>query len=237
MLASAVIIVDDGPDLRIVTQSDHAHFAAELLSLWRAQGLPEHPRRADLLLAVREHDNGWREADAAPRVDPSTGRPFDFRTYPEQDRLEIWRRGIARYAQSRPYVALLIAEHADALHRPASARWRELLAELRPEREVWRRLTGLDRRALEGDYRLLQLADRLSLTVCGRCTEAVEGGDLRGRLDADTLRLEPFPLAAATSFEIACRWIPGRRYRSDREAGAALAAARWRTIRLRVAAP
>ena len=75
ILIHVVIVVDKGDLLRVITQPDHARFAAELLSLWRADGLPEHPRREQLLFAVREHDNGWREADAAPWVDPATQKP------------------------------------------------------------------------------------------------------------------------------------------------------------------
>ena len=36
-----MIVVDEGEELRIVTQPDHARFAAELLSLWRSDGLPD----------------------------------------------------------------------------------------------------------------------------------------------------------------------------------------------------
>ena len=64
-----MIVVRRGASLVLVTQSDHAHFAAELLSLWRLDGFPDHPRRDDILFAVREHDNGWREEDAVPRLD------------------------------------------------------------------------------------------------------------------------------------------------------------------------
>ena len=70
-----MIVVPEGATLLLVTQPDHAHLSGELLSLWRAGGLPENPRRADLLFAAREHDNGWREADAAPRWDAARGRP------------------------------------------------------------------------------------------------------------------------------------------------------------------
>ena len=64
--------------LLVVSQNDHAHFAAELLALWRADGLPDHPRRRRLLFAAREHDNGWRETDSAPFCDREKGRPHDF---------------------------------------------------------------------------------------------------------------------------------------------------------------
>ncbi|MEZ5314259.1 MAG: DUF3891 family protein [Thermoanaerobaculia bacterium] len=97
--------------LRIVTQADHARFAAELLGLFRSDALRLHPRRALLLRAVAEHDNGWWEFDAAPSPG-ADGMPPDFRSVGEADRREIWRRGVARHAASEPAVAALVATHA-----------------------------------------------------------------------------------------------------------------------------
>ena len=53
-----MIVFREGDRLRLVTQPDHAAFAADLLSLFRLPDLVDHPRRADLLRAVRLHDNG-----------------------------------------------------------------------------------------------------------------------------------------------------------------------------------
>src|SRR6185436_12277599 len=110
-----MIVVDTGETFRLVTQPDHARFAADLLSLWPE--LAGHPRRDDLLFATREHDNGWREADAAPRWDAGQGRPHDFLSLPEPERALLWRRGIGRFRASRPGAALLVAHHAAVLHR------------------------------------------------------------------------------------------------------------------------
>jgi hypothetical protein len=50
----------------------------------------------------------------------------------------------------------------------------------------------------------------------------------------DTIGLDPFPLAGATTFWVACRRIPARAYRGDADLGGELAAARWeeRTVRI-----
>ena len=70
----------------ICTQPDHAALAQHIMQHWRADGLPESPRRAAILLAVNEHDNGWREVDAAPIVDPATGGIRDFINAPDEVR-------------------------------------------------------------------------------------------------------------------------------------------------------
>jgi hypothetical protein len=229
-----VIVVDEGEELRIVTQPDHARFAAELLSLWRSDGLPDHPRRNQLLFAVREHDNGWREADAAPRIDPTTQRLCDFTDFPETDRLEVWMRGILRFAKSQPYVALLVAEHAESLHHHPRPGWQELLGQIATLRQEWLDRAGLDHAQVRADYRYLNLADALSLAYCTSRREPLERHSLTALVEGETLRLEPFPLAGATTFQIPARRIANRPYATDSRAASALARARWGRFAARV---
>lgn len=229
----------------MITQADHAHLAGELLSLWRADGLPDHPRRSDLVFAAREHDNGWRESDSAPRVDPATGCPQDFLTLPDGPRIEAWRRGVERYAlpePSRPYAALLICRHAEALHagRRGEPRWDEELFE--PLDELVGELleeTGVAPEALAADYGFVALTDRISLAACREEPEPFEGVGPRGRFGghfADgTLFLTPFPLAGATTFRVRCREIPDRSYGDSVDLVGELATARWGEVRVRVA--
>jgi hypothetical protein len=222
--------------LRVVTQNDHAHFAAELLSLWRQDGLPTHPRRDELLRATREHDNGWREADSAPRVDRDNGRPHDFITTPRDVRAEIWRRGTRRHQEDAPYVALLVTLHALYLHRDRAHDpvYGALLAELTELRDELLDATGVGLEAAAGDYAFLDLADLLSLVVCTGSLEPFERRGVRGHFDGTALQLDPFPLAGGTSFRIACRTIPDRRYTGDGDLAIELARARWQETTVRV---
>jgi hypothetical protein len=234
-----MIVVPEGATLRLVTQPDHAHLAGELLSLWRAGGLPDHPRRADLLFAAREHDNGWREADAAPRWDAARGLPHDFLTLSRAERIEVWERGPCRFAAERPYAALLIARHALNLFRDRRGEedWDGLLDFLEDFAAGLLAETGATPEELEADYPLIDLADLVSLTACaGRSGPAerhgtrIEPGPASGEL-----RLEPFPLAGATTFRVPCRRIPRRGYRGDADLGGELATARWEEMSVRIA--
>lgn len=233
-----MIVVDLGPELRLVTQPDHAHLAGEILSLWRSDGLPAHPRREEILFAGREHDNGWREADAAPRWNAAACRPRDFLTTTVADRIEIWERGTARFAASHPYAALLVVRHAQALHkdRAGDPAWMPFLDYLD---ELARGLldeTGAAPAEVDADYRFLDLADLISLSALNRAPERFDRHGLSGRRDAaDTVLLSPFPLAGATAFEVPCRRIPSRPYAGDADLGGELAAARWESVRVRLA--
>lgn len=222
--------------LLLVTQPDHARFSAELLSLWREDGLPRHPRRQELLFAVREHDNGWRETDSAPHCDTGRGRPHDFLSLPREERIELWQRGTARFAGEHPYAALLITRHAIQLHRERRGEeWQpfhDYLAELY---SGLFEATGAAEEEVEADYRWLDLTDLISLAVCNRWSGPFERYGFRGQLRDETLHLDPFPLAGATAFRIPCRRIPDRPYRGDADLGGELAAARWEELAVRLA--
>lgn len=230
--------------LRLVTQNDHAHLSAAILRLWRHDGLPANPRRRIILRAAREHDNGWRESDAAPRVDPASGRPRDFRSMTDDDRRTIWARGVDRHRADEPEVTALVLAHARRLHRdredndawrPLMDRWRALDDELASRRAED---PSNDPEAFAADYRLVDLADTLSLALADRWREDF---DFRGvrcaprpAADADTLAIAPFPLAGATTFDLPCRLIPDRRYASDTDLALTLAEARWVEHRVRL---
>ena len=151
-------------------------------------------------------------------------------------RREIWLRAVARFAEDRPYVALLTAEHALALHDDRRGRedWVETLAELDTRRAELLARVGLDEDVLRSDYRWLFLADAVSLALCGALAR-VDQGLWRGTVTAKALELEPFPLAGATTFQVPCRSIPDRRYRGEADLAADLAAAVWTDLPVRLA--
>jgi hypothetical protein len=244
-----MIVVSEPGGLVCITQPDHAYFSGQLAALWRADALPDHPHRDEIVFAAREHDNGWRETDAAPRVDREPGRPHDFLTLPWEARREVWRRGVARFAAERPRSALLIAEHAAWLHRERRGEPEvdALLAELDELRgELWE-AADTDAEQIAADYRFVYFTDFVSLAASSRWSDPVDrsyrDAALRVRWSGDgegggggsgTIRLDPFPLAGATTFRIPCRRIPERRYSGDADLAVELASARWEEQTVRV---
>lgn len=231
-----MLIVDGNEVLEVITQADHARFSAELLALWRDPGLQAHPRRATLLEAVRRHDDGWWESDSAPILLRSSGWPADFRTVPSGERLEIWRRGVARAGEAHPHVSLLVLEHALRINAESldAATWADTA-------EVWRQRradllvdTELDEPSLAADYAWLALADQLSLTALLGWQEEVRAEGVRGRAFGGDLVLEPFPLAGSTTFQVPIRRLQRREWAGSGALAADLAAARWQRRAVRV---
>ena len=105
-----MIVRPESGSLLFITQPDHAVLAADLAD--RFDGLDAHPRRDEIRLAVREHDNGWRELDDEIVFDAVNGRALDFITAPESLKQSVWPLGIDRLAAESAYAAALVAAHA-----------------------------------------------------------------------------------------------------------------------------
>jgi len=234
---------------RLVTQSDHARLAAELLRLFRLPELVGHPRRELLLRAVAEHDNGWWEADAAPRLDAKRASALDFRDFAADLRQEIWHRGVERYAAESPYLAALLATHCLRLLRPweADPPWESFRAQILERRQELLAAAGESLATLELDNPWLAVADRLSLAVCTgdaawvdlapwRLEVAVRKGGTADppENEAIAVALQPFPFAGVTAFELSCRFLAPGPFDSAASLAVALAASRWRRIRVRI---
>ena len=169
-----MIIRHHGTTPLLITQPDHARLAVSIMERWRDGGLPESPRRAEILLAIKEHDNGWQEVDAAPIVDPGSGDILDFMHLPDDDRRGVWPRGVQRLA-STPYAAALVAQHAVHIYRRYrdDASWTPFFAEM----EGWRdhflqQVPNVGMDELLSDYSFVRVGDLASLTYCNGWSEA-----------------------------------------------------------------
>ena len=227
-----MIVTETQDGYEVVTQIDHAGFSAQLAGLWRTDGLPAHPRREELLFAIREHDNGWAEIDSAPRAEPTSGRPVDFLSLPDDERLDVWERGVERHAEEHPWAAALIGRHAVAIHADRTAEpWRALEERILERRAGLLERAGGDEAELEEDYRWVDLFDALSLVVCNRWSREVDGRsrgvEVAAHFDGERLRLDPLPLAGSTTFSLPVRYVPKRPYASDGDLAVELASAIW----------
>jgi hypothetical protein len=190
-----VIIQPADDHLLLVTQPDHAALAGTIMAHWCADGLPESPRRDEILLATRAHDDGWYGPDDKPIVDPETGRVLDFVRAPADLRQALWSRGVARLSAT-PYAAALVAEHALQVYHSSRdvAGWTEFFAQMRALRDD--RLSesaGADAADLSHDYAFLRMGDLLSLMFCGRWLQPQDQDGYALQLQGDRLVVAPDP--------------------------------------------
>lgn len=224
-----MIIRRDRKDLLFITQTDHAALAADIVSGWCAEGFPSNPRRQVILLATREHDNGWHEEDAMTHVD-AAGEPVDFVAAPLPVKHRIWPRAAARLATTDPYAAALVAHHAVALHgqqRPDPA-WRGFVDRMtRIEADLLAQCQGDGlEQTLREDYRFVQAGDQLSLVFCNAWTTPFPRSGGRTILKGTTLEITPDPFdGAQIPLHVRARRIPARTFASAGDLRAALDAA------------
>ena len=108
----------------LVSQPDHAELAGFLAANWGndefacpgqfASANDPEQLRAETVLAIAEHDNGWWEWEATPELSEVDGLPLDLTDVlkNQQDAMNRWRLGIPRFSRDHPYVSLLISFHA-----------------------------------------------------------------------------------------------------------------------------
>jgi hypothetical protein len=212
--------------LLLITQPDHAALAAEIMAEWDADGLLSHPRRELVLLATREHDNGWHELDARPLVDES-GQIRDFLHMPPEAHTDVWPRGVHRLA-TEPYAAALVAQHALHLFRErrGASEFEAFFREMERARDRHLNETPFDLSDLARDYFIVRIGDLLSLTFCNAWTEPQREGRYTAYVEGTHLRIDPDPFGGRhVRIAIPARRIENRRFADRDEAEEAFATA------------
>jgi hypothetical protein len=226
------VIVRSGPDtIQLITQPDHAHLARRIME--HCVPLAARPRRDWILHAIAEHDNGWAEEDAAPTVDPRTGKVVDFTSAPLSVRQGVWPRAIERLAAD-PWAAALVAQHAITVYDRfrSDADWTSFFAAMEAARDAMLRASGLPFDDLAADYAFVRLADLISLTFCVGWTDAQHFSDWTVAASGTRVVIAPDPFGGVTIPIAIDTWaIRGQLFRSDGELRAAFMGARVTTLR------
>ena len=146
-----MIVRPAGDRILLITQPDHAHLARRVME--RCVPLASRPRRDAILHAIAEHDNGWAEEDASPRVDYATGHVIDFVAAPAEVRQRVWPRAIARLAPDS-WAAALVAQHAITVFDRfrSDGEWTTFFTEMEDLRGAMLRASGPPLDELLGDY-------------------------------------------------------------------------------------
>lgn len=211
--------------LRLIRQHDHALAAGRMALAWREPG-NGHPLSLALVLATALHDAPWRGADRRPRLGPHGGLPYDFATYPQEEKYAFIARGLDELAGLHPSVGVLVSLHHESFLPPGALSGFRQREEVR--REALRRMPALGPSGggdEERDLARLQLFDNLSLFLCltapGTSEATVPGwlekdslfripGHGAGTLhrswrSPEELALDPFPFGGSVLLEIPYR--------------------------------
>ena len=225
-----MIVRQTSDTFQLITQPDHAALAAAIME--HSVALAAHPRRASVLLAVAEHDNGWSEPDAAPLIDPATGVPLDFISAPNVVRQGVWPRGVARLA-GNPWAAALVAQHAIVIFNRyrSDPAWTQFFVEMETMRRELVQASELLLPELLADYWFLGLGDLISLTFCNGWTDVQEFDRWSVRLTGSQVSVWPTLFeGAAIPIAIQVREVRRRVFRSDAELRDELATAPFASI-------
>lgn len=210
----------DDEGLLIVMQEDHGHHTGELAAALQDAPVP----KAAFVAAARTHDNGWRESDAAPMLDPKTGLPHTYRSVPDREYLDVWARGIDRAAALDARVGLLVSLHgARFFGRRKSEAARAFAEARRREQETLLAALGhvADTDLLPRDVALasewLYALDAMSLFFCGEWKDRLDveaGGRTYGlrQLDAERMSVAPFPFDGPRRFRVPARRLAAGRF-------------------------
>lgn len=219
-----MIVAQTQGGLRLITQPAHAALSGRIMTRW--QPLQDAERRASILVAIEEHDNGWRVLDDEPSVDPTTGRIYDFINAPAASRQGVWPRGIANLAHD-PWAAALVAQHALTVYDRyrKDAAWDRFFAGIEQTRNELLARTPLTLEQLVEDYAFVRIGDLISLIFCTGWDEESFGA-WTFRRTGDRVSVSPSPFGGAElPIAIVAREIPDRAYASDSDLRATLRAA------------
>ena len=200
--------------VHLITQPDHAALSRRIMTHWRE--LDSHPRRESILLAIGEHDNGWRELDATPSLDPASGRVHDFMTAPASLRQGVWPRGVDRLSHD-PWAAALVAQHALTVYDRyrSDPEWLEFFKTMTTMRDDLLGRTNRSLQDLERDYSFVRIGDLISLVFCNPWQEETYR-EWTFRFDRDLVTIVPDPFEGReVPFDINAIELPDRPFASD----------------------
>jgi hypothetical protein len=116
-----MIVQEQGDQLILIRQTDHAVLSGFFAREW-GNNLFQRPEPFEsILFAASEHDNGWRDWELQPQIDPKTRLPYSFMSIPTDTHIELYQRGIERVVKSDRYAGLLVSMHASGLYDRARA--------------------------------------------------------------------------------------------------------------------
>ena len=111
-----MIVRPDRGRLLLVRQTDHMALTGRLAEAWGNDRSARPEPFGPLIVAAAEHDAGWADWEAAPRVDPATWRPYQFTDLPVEEHLAFYQYGVNAVAAKDVHAGLLVNLHCQGLY-------------------------------------------------------------------------------------------------------------------------
>jgi Protein of unknown function (DUF3891) len=116
-----MILHEQDNEIQIIRQTDHALLSGFFAREWGNDQFTKPQPFESFRLAAAEHDNGWREWEVLPEVDPATFLPYSFMSIPTQQHILLYQQGLDRILKVDHYAALLVSMHCAGLYDRARA--------------------------------------------------------------------------------------------------------------------
>jgi len=257
-----MLLREDDRGVLAIGQPSHAWISGQLARAWGNERFGTVDPFEEVCLAAEQHDVGWSTLDLEPIYNSETGLPRSFIEVALETHLGIWREGPRSLLSQSRYAAMLASMHGRRLYERRdlrgmpSAQADSIRRFLSGQEAFETELKGLLRadpasapwaseELIERNSMLIWTWDYLSLALChgwpsasaknaptadGSVDLKLSQGDQPG-----TVQLGPWPFAA-DSVTVRCegRRLEGR-FESEKQMRAALAAASWETLRVRLA--
>lgn len=161
----------------LFNQHDHAKLAAEIMEYWGNDEFSRFTPESEVMFAIEQHDNGWKEWDSSPRVNPGNSYPMNFMEMNIEDQHRIWSTCFTRYCDTHPYASALIALHfrkfscKSVTKDPHNGKAEEMIRTINRFVKDTLGLEDIDNveelpEEVKTNLRFLQIGDIISLTLC-----------------------------------------------------------------------
>ncbi|NIP31500.1 MAG: DUF3891 family protein [Candidatus Dadabacteria bacterium] len=95
----------------LINQYDHSVLAYDIMKNWGNDQFADIIPQNEVLLAIKEHDCGWKKWDSRAWLNISNRFPKNFMEMYTNDQYKIWSESFEMHSGKNPYASALIALH------------------------------------------------------------------------------------------------------------------------------
>ncbi|MFJ7729885.1 DUF3891 family protein [Neobacillus sp. NPDC097160] len=156
----------------MIKQHDHAKISGIISQQWKNDYFFGIDWKDEVVVAIREHDRGWIEADSDPLWNTGQDKPYSFTDYPIESKLAFYTKGIDEVEIKSKYASLLCSLHyISFLQNDGHFAAKQFVADERNRlRRLFKELGIQGNKKMEtlvmDHLKILKFCDNLSLYIC-----------------------------------------------------------------------